>query len=137
MRAPAIAVLWLATACAAEPSQAEVCAPRIERMREQLTAAYVGDAAPSDLPAWVRELYLEIDASTDMYARAALLEAGIGRTIDGCYGLADAFRAAASAPAGARRAAMAREVPAALTSCRCRGVDVESLAFLLRLSPSP
>lgn len=106
-------------------------------MREALGSAYHEPGAPTNVAAWVPALYRDFRSSSDMARRAALLDAGVTRTIDGCYGLADAFREAANAPAGARRAAMARLVPDALASCRCRGVDVESLGFLLRLSPAP
>jgi hypothetical protein len=135
MRVLAIAVSLLAAACSGEPTEAEACAPRIERMREELASGYTSSEAPRDVAPWVQELYTGFVATSDMYARAAILQDGVGRTIDGCYGLADAFRAAANAPVSQRRAAMAREVPAALSSCSCRGVDVESLGFLLRLAP--
>jgi hypothetical protein len=129
-------MLLSVSACTAEPTPEEACAPRVERMRHDLESAYTGSGAPSDVAPWVQELYGRFTATDDMYARAALLQDGVGRTIDGCYGLADAFRAAAGAPLSGRRAAMARAVPDALSSCSCRGVDVESLSFLLRLSPA-
>lgn len=135
MRALAIAVVLLAAACSREPTDEETCGPRVERMQHELASAYAGSEAPGDVAPWVHELYGRFVATSDMYARAAILQDGVGRTIVGCYGLADAFRAAAAAPVSGRRAAMAREVPVALASCSCRGVDVESLSFWLRLSP--
>ena len=132
-----MAVLVLLTGCDPDTAEIDACTPRIERMREQLSVAYAGDDVPADVAPWVLELHGRFAASKDMYARAAMLQDGVGRAVEGCYGLADAFRVAAGAPVGARRAAMAREVPTALASCRCRGVDVESLSFLLRLSPAP
>lgn len=141
MRARSVAllgVLWLA---ACEPASAAApdgeCKARVDRMREVLKSPYDGAAAPSGLPTWVAEAYGEFRRAADPAARAKLLDAAVVKTIDGCYGIADAFYEAGAAPAGSRRAAMAKFVPTALESCRCRGVDVESLGFLLRLSPAP
>jgi len=105
-------------------------------MRDVLGTTWERADASSDVAAWVPALYRNFRESDDPTRRAALLDEGVARTIKGCYGLSDAFHQAARAPAGARRAAMTRLVPAALESCRCRGVDVESLGFLLRLSPA-
>lgn len=106
-------------------------------MRDVLKSPFDGATAPGELPAWVAEAYQSLRKTSDPTARAKILDDAVGKTIDGCYGIADAFYEAGAAPAGSRRAAMAKSVPAALESCRCRGVDVESLAFLLRLSPAP
>lgn len=135
---PLVAVLALVAACGREPPPGDAgCSRRTDQLRETLRSAYSGNTPPVGVAGWVGPLYREFAATRDVTRRAALLDEGVARTIDGCYGLADAFRGAADAPAGARRAAMARLVPDALASCRCRGVDVESLAFLLRLSPAP
>ncbi len=106
-------------------------------MRKVLGQRYDDAQAPEDVAAWAKALYRDFRASPDINKRAALLDAGVARTIDGCYGLADAFREAANAAPGSRRAAMTKAIPNALESCGCRGVDVESLGFLLRLSPAP
>lgn len=105
-------------------------------MREVLATGWDREEAPDGLASWVGPLYREFRQSSDAKVRAKLLDDGVGRTINGCYGLADAFREASRAPAGSRRAVMVEVVPEALESCRCRGVDVESLGFLLRLSPA-
>lgn len=134
------AVLWLATAACepATPPPPEVeCGPRIDRMREVLTSPYDAPTAPPEMPRWVADAYKTFRGSSEPFARAKVLDDAVAKTIHGCYGIADAFYAAGNAPAGSRRAAMAKAVPAALESCDCRGVDVESLGFLLRLSPAP
>jgi len=131
-------VLLVLGGCASEQQAIEdQCRPRVERIRAGLRTAYTDREAPADVAPWVGPIYREFVASSNIDTRASMLDAAVGRTIHGCYGLADAFHGAATADAGARRAAMAKLVPDALVSCRCSGVDVESLGFLLRLSPAP
>jgi hypothetical protein len=130
-------MVLLTAACTDASAELDTCSPRVQRMRQELASADQPGQAPSASPAWVHDLYRQLGASHDINLRARLLQDGIGRSIDGCYGLADAFRAAADAPVEVRRATMARVVPDALVSCQCRGVDVDSLGFLLRLSPVP
>lgn len=133
-----LAWLLLVTACAPEPEPDDPrCDERVDRLRSELRSAYDATDAPPGVAEWVGPLFRDFTRTRDPKARAKLLDDGVGRTIAGCYGLGDAFRGAAAAPSGSRRAAMAKLVPDALASCRCRGVDVESLGFLLRLSPSP
>lgn len=134
-----LAVLMLAAAC--EPAKAQEpaqdCAPRVAHMRDGLLKGYDAPTVPEDVAPWVADVYRDFLGSSDPTARAKVLDAAVAKTIHGCYGIADAFYQAGEAPAGSRRAAMAKTVPAALESCGCRGVDVESLGFLLRLSPAP
>lgn len=133
------AVAWLILAACGESAAAVVddCPQRVAVMREVLKTPYDGEAPPPEVASWVSPIYREFRGTSDPTARARLLDDAVPETIHGCYGIADAFREAGAAPAGARRAAMAKAVPAALESCRCRGVDVETLGFLLRLSPTP
>jgi hypothetical protein len=138
-RAPCRAALLLSLgSCAAEPVPDDSrCSDAVVRMRTELRLAYDAAEPPKGVADWVAPLYRDFRRSTDPTRRAALLDEGVGRAIAGCYGLSDAFRGAAEAPSGSRRAAMAKLVPDALASCRCRGVDVGSLGFLLRLTPAP
>jgi hypothetical protein len=128
--------MLLALACEAGAKANDDCSDRVARMREGLATSWDRAEAPDGVADWVPAVYRDFRRASDPVARAKLLDDAVGRTIDGCYGLADAFREAADARAGTRRAVMMRVVPEALESCRCRGVDVESLGFLLRLSPS-
>lgn len=137
MRLTILAGLALATACANEhEAKRAACERRVEWMRERIGEAARDDEDPGPIPGWARELRAQIIARHDPTGRAALLGDGVARSLEGCYGIADAFRAAARAPAGERRAAMAQEIPAAVSACQCRGVDVEPLTLFLRMSPA-
>jgi hypothetical protein len=135
-RSIVLLLLPLAVACTARADPKDECHERVAHMRATLGTNWDRNEPPSDVADWVAPVYREFRQSRDPHERAAILDKAVPRTIDGCYGLADAFHQAANTPAGARRAAMTRLVPDALESCRCRGVDVESLGFLLRLSPA-
>ncbi len=128
--------LTLGAACSqADAETLGACRARVSNMRAAFAAPEPGHDAARTLPAWAQTLYQQLAQTHEPKARAALLDEGVSKAIDGCYGLADAFREAAAAPAGSRRAAMTKLVPAAIESCECRGVDVESLSLFLRLSP--
>ncbi|MBK6920796.1 MAG: hypothetical protein IPH07_25595 [Deltaproteobacteria bacterium] len=125
------------TSASADDEATQVCTARVDVMRRQLGGGSADTRMLAGLPAWAQALHDRITRSADVAERARLLDEAVVKSIDGCYGLADAFREAAAAPSGQRRAAMARLVPEAVSACRCRGVDVESLAVFLQLSPTP
>lgn len=129
--------LALAGACTDESDAARAaCETRVAWMRERLGEAASDGDDPGPLPPWARELHKAIVTQHDPERRAGLLGEGVTQSLAGCYGIADAFRTAARAPSGERRAAMAREIPSAVSFCQCRGVDVESLTTFLRMSPA-
>lgn len=135
-RALVVGLVAGAACSQADAQTLQACRARVSTMRAAFAAPEPGHDAARALPAWAQTLYEQLRQTHEPRARAALLDEGVGKTIDGCYGLADAFREAAAAPAGSRRAAMTKLVPPAIESCECRGVDVESLTLFLRLSPS-
>lgn len=138
MRALSLSLCLVACSnAAADEAAQQACMARVDTMRAQLKGGSTNTRTLAQLPAWAQELHDRIMRSANVDERARLLDDAVVRSIEGCYGLADAFREAAAAKSGQRRAAMAKLVPEAITACQCRGVDVESLAVFLQLSPAP
>ncbi|HET6582935.1 MAG TPA: hypothetical protein VFG69_05805, partial [Nannocystaceae bacterium] len=63
MRPLAIALVLLLAACSREPTDAETCAPRVERMRHELASSRANGEPPSDAAPWVAELYARFVAT--------------------------------------------------------------------------
>jgi hypothetical protein len=81
--------MLMATACEASAKTNDDCGDRVARMRDALATTWEHADAPDGVATWVGPLYRDFQKSTDPKARAKLLDDGVARTIDGCYGLAD------------------------------------------------